>query len=102
TEKVTVAEVAASGNITLERDTEPSEVTFNGQRALSMDSDKTKITIAIPADGSLVAYKSSSGKEEQDKSQAHLFAATTPLLHDKPVGVGDKWSRDLKSDSDLG
>src|SRR5579884_330425 len=102
TEKVTVAEVAASGNITLERETESSEVTFNGQRAPSMDSDKTKITMTIRPDGSLVAYKSSSGKEEQDKSQAHLFAATTPLLPDKPVGVGDKWSRDLKSDSDLG
>src|SRR5579884_3214274 len=69
TEKVTVAEVAASGNITLERETESSEVTFNGQRAPSMDSDKTKITMTIRPDGSLVAYKSSSGKEEQDKSR---------------------------------
>lgn len=102
TEKATITEVAASGNITMEREVESEEVKLNGQKMPSPDSDKQKSTLTIAPNGTLVSYKSASEQTEQTKMAVRLFQATSPVFTDKPVGVGDKWSHDYKANSEIG
>lgn len=102
TQKVTFTEVAANGNLTMEQESESSEVSINGNKVTVPDDDRDKITITIRPNGVLVAYKLSGGDTEKTKRLARLFPATTVIFSDKPVGVGDKWSHEYKADGDLG
>lgn len=101
-EKVTFGEVAANGNITMERATESSEVTMNGNKLPDSDDDKSQTTLTLRPDGSLVAYKSISNGHDDSKTQIRLYIATSPIFTDKSLAAGDKWNREIKSDSDLG
>jgi hypothetical protein len=100
-EKVAFTAVAPSGDITMERETESSEQTVNGQKMPS-DEEKTKYTVVIKPNGALVSHKSDKSEPEQSKLQARMYSATTPIFTDKPVGVGDKWTYDFVANSDTG
>jgi hypothetical protein len=103
TEKATITDVSASGNITIEREVESEEVKLNGQRMPSSDSEKQKSTFTLASNGTLVAYKSTaSDTSDQAKMVVRLFQATNPVFADEPVGVGDKWTYEYKPNSDVG
>lgn len=102
TTKVTVSSVAANGNITFEHETEDSEYYFNGQKSPGSDSDKSKETITIAPDGTLVSFTSTENDKDQVKLQARLFVASSPILPVKAVKVGDKWTHEFKGNGDLG
>jgi len=104
TDKVTFKDVSASGDITMESETESAEIGFNGHTQQMPDSEKKTTTITIHPNGVLTAFKASSGsgEEDKDKSDVRLHVATTPIFTDKALGTGDKWSVEVKPDSDLG
>ena len=99
--KTTVTAVAPSGDITLEREVESSETTFNGQKAPD-DGSKDKETITIRPDGTLVSYKTTEDDKAQAKTAARMFVATWPVFSKTAVGVGDKWSQEFKADAQMG
>ncbi len=101
-EKITFTAVAANGDITVERETESSEVTVNGQKLPDDDDKKDKSTTVFKADGTLVSYKSTSDMEEQTKTAIRLFQATNVVFPATGIGVGDKWSREFKADTAIG
>src|SRR5579863_2053908 len=72
TEKVTVKDVSASGDITTEHETESTEMTVNGQKTPESDSSKNKETVTIHPDGTLAAYKSTSDDKEEVKLNVRL------------------------------
>jgi hypothetical protein len=101
--KTTVGDVSASGDVTLEQETESTELTFNGQKAPPRDdSNKDKVTIQIHPDGSLISYKSADSEADKSKMGARLYGALNPVFTDKAVGTGDKWSHEFKADADMG
>lgn len=103
TEKATITDVSASGNITVEREVESEEVKLNGQKMPSPDRERQKSTFTFAPNGVLVAYKSSASEtSEQTRFVARLFQATNPVFTDNPVGVGDKWTYEYKPNSDVG
>ncbi len=99
-QKITITDVKPDGTITMEQSTESEEVRFNGQTMPAGEPNKNVSTIIIRKDGTLVSFKMSEPGE--DKTQARMFVATTPVFREQPVGVGDKWSVDYKADSDAG
>lgn len=101
-EKVTFTTVAPSGDLTMERETESSEQTVNGQKMPSSPDDNTKYTVVIKPNGTLVSHKADKGEPEQAKLQVRMYGATTPIFTDKPVGVGDKWTHDFTADTATG
>jgi hypothetical protein len=100
TEKVTFTAVSPTGEITMEKEEESSEVTIEGQ-AVPSDDNKTKETIVIRPNGELVSYKSTA-EPEQAKIAARLYAASSVIFSDKPVGVGDKWTHETKANDEIG
>lgn len=102
TEKVTFTEVAANGNITLERMTESTELSVNGMKAPSPPDDMDKSTVVLKADGSLVSYKTDDSESAGAKLSARLYTATHPVFPETEVGAGDKWTREYKANSELG
>lgn len=100
TEKVTITAVSPSGEITLEKEEEASEVTIEGQ-AVPSDNEKTKETLVIRPNGELLSYKSTA-QPEQAKISARLYAASSVIFSDKPVGVGDKWTHETKANEEIG
>lgn len=101
TEKVTVTEVAASGEVTIESVTESYEMSINGQKLPSEDRE-TKATITVRPDRTLVRYTKESSEEDSSKLSVRLFCATSPVFPADPVGVGDKWSHTYVEDATLG
>ena len=100
-EKDTIVDVSASGDITIDSVTESEEMTVNGEKAPS-EEDKTVTSSVSHADGTLVSYKLSSGEKDEAKSQARIRTALTPVFSTKPVGMGDKWTIEIKSNPELG
>ncbi len=100
-EKDTIANVSDSGDITSESVTESEEITVNGERAPS-EEDKTVSTVTSHSDGTLVSYKLSMGEPDSAKSQARIRTAVNPIFSTKAVGVGDKWTIDIKDNPELG
>ena len=101
-EKVTFAAVAASGDLTLERETISSEAMVNGQKLPSQDSNNGKSTVVMRANGTLVSMKSSTDGAEETKLSVRMFGATNPVFPADEVGVGSKWTQELKADVDTG
>jgi hypothetical protein len=101
-QKITIKEVAANGNITMEQERESSDVTVNGQKMPVPDEARSTETITIRPDGTLVSFKSTSQDPEQAKLPARLHPSSNPVFSDKPVGVGDKWSKEIKADDEMG
>jgi hypothetical protein len=99
TEKATITDVASNGNITRESQTESSETTVNGNKMPS-EEHKEKTTVVTAPDGSLVSFKSED--EKMAKISARMTEATNPVFPTKPIGPGDKWSRDFKASDDTG
>jgi hypothetical protein len=102
TEKVTVTAVAASGDITEENLDESSEYTVNGQKVPAPDTPKNTSTVTVHPDGLLVSYKSSDPEADKNKTSVRLYPAENPIFINKPIGVGDKWSHEFKTDTTLG
>lgn len=100
-EKVTITEVAANGNITRESETESSETSINGQK-LPDREEKTKTTQTVTPTGAIIAFKSSTAEQDEQKINVRLSAATNPIFSEKPVGVGDKWTSSVAADNNLG
>ena len=100
--KVTYTNVAANGDITRESVTESEETTFNGEKSPDSEEDKSVTTVVFHPDGTFVSSKTT--KEEKDATHldVRLDIATTPVYSAKPVGVGDKWTYEIKASADLG
>ena len=101
TGKTTFTGVNASGDITFEDVTEASETVFDGRKEPADEKKETNTSVIHP-NGVLVSYKNSDSDKAKEKFSARLYNAATPIFPAKPVGVGDKWSFDFKSDDTLG
>lgn len=100
-EKDTITDVASNGDITAESITESEEMTVNGEKAPS-EEDKTVSTVVSHPDGTVVSFKLSTGDSDGAKSQARIRTALTPVFTTKPVGVGDKWTIEMKENAEIG
>jgi hypothetical protein len=101
-EKLTYAPVSTPPNaIQFERISESSEVTINGMK-ISPPDDKDTDTVVLLPDGTLSSYKSTNEDKQEVATGVRVLMATNVLFPDKEVGVGDKWSRELKADAALG
>ena len=100
--KSTFTAVAANGDITFEGKTESSESTFNGEKVEDDEPDKSIDTFTVRPNGTLAAFKSDDTEKDEEHINERLFVATQVVFSDKPVGVGDKWTHEFKSDSTLG
>lgn len=102
TEKCTFTEVAADGTITSKRENESSKMRVNGQEMPRLSKDEAPVVVSFRPDGSLVSYKAGSDEPGASKLGIRMHPATNPLYPPNPVGVGDKWSRDIKANADTG
>ena len=107
TRKVTVSDVAASGDITQESVTESLKRSFNGRDVPIDDKEKDeKTVVAYHPDGTLISYKKEGGDPDANKDgnklSVRMFAATSVYFPGNAVGVGDKWTKEYKSNADLG
>src|SRR5258708_998408 len=101
-EKITFTSISPSGEITMERDTESSEQTVNGRKVPTPPDENHKYTVVIKPNGALVSHKADKGDPEQNKFQVRMYAATSAIFTDKPVGIGDKWTHDFVADASTG
>ncbi len=101
-EKATFTSILPNGNVVTEHVTESSEASINGNKLPDSNEPKSTTTITVSPDGSLVSYKTTGKEAEETKAQARLYPVGTAIFSDKPVGIGDKWSKIVKSDSDIG
>lgn len=101
-EKVTFTAVGAEGNITLEKDTESTEATINGQKLPAQEDSDGKTTVVMRPNGALVSLKGTTDTPEQSKLSVRMFTATTPIFPDTEIGVGSKWNQDYKANPDTG
>ena len=90
-EKATITAVAGDGAITLTAQAESSEVTMMGQ-TMPGPPQQDPFTIVIRPDNSLVSHS----RNDPQKMDARMNAATHVLFSDKPVGAGDSWTREIK------
>jgi hypothetical protein len=95
--KITVTAVAPDGNLTLKTESESMEMMVNGS-VMPSPPPQPPVTVVVKADNSLVSHSTAS----QDGIEGRMFYATTPLFSDKPVAVGDTWTRTVKADATLG
>ncbi len=107
TRKVTISDVAANGDITQEGVTESLKRSFNGREVPVEDKEKQEKTIvAYHPDGTLISYKKEGGADDGEKDanklSVRMFAATSVYFPANAVGVGDKWTKEYKSNADLG
>ena len=102
TSKTTVTEVGSDGSITYETVNETRELTVAGQKVPESQSKKpTKIV--IKSDGTLMTYDEGEQKEQGDSNvSVRLRTSSHPIFVSKAVGVGDKWTVELKADEKLG
>ncbi len=98
TEKVTFTAVAADGNVTVERVSEDRELTVDGMKVPAPDSKDEKSTQVVRPDGTLVSYSSTSNEKDDAATAVRMIAASSPIFSAQPVGVGDKWQHEYKSD----
>ena len=98
-ERVTVTDVAAGGNITFEQQTESQERMANGQKQPAEDLSKSKSTFVVTPDGTLVSLKEADS--DDTKEAVREYVANSVVFPKTAVGVGDKWSHDYKA-SDIG
>lgn len=101
TEKITFTAVSATGEITAERETEARETTVNGMK-IPEEASKTKTTLVIRPNGTLVSFASTDDDKESLQLNVRLFPSTNPVFPDREVGVGDKWSHEFKGDTSTG
>lgn len=101
-----ILEVAASGEITRQSHDEEVEMTVNGQKIPPPEDATKKRTITVmKPDGTIVSVKWEGGREPTEaerKSQMRLIQATQIVFSSNPVGVGDKWTREYKEDTEKG
>jgi hypothetical protein len=101
-----ILDVAASGEITRQSVDEEVEVTVNGQKMPSQEEATKRRTITVTRpDGTLVSVRWEGGREPTEaerKAQMRLMQATQIVFSPNPVGVGDKWTREYKEDTEKG
>lgn len=100
--KTSFTSVSASGEITFESRTESSETTINGMKDEDDEPDKSVDTFTVRPNGTLVSFKTDDEEKDEEHVNERLFSATQIVFPDKPVGPGDKWTHEYKSDSTLG
>ncbi len=101
-EKVLFKEVAASGDISMERKTESSESTVNGNKEPD-ENDESITTVTIHPDGTLAAFKhAATGDTDDSAFEARVFVASTPVFTNHPIAVGEKWTKEYAADASLG
>jgi len=102
--KVTVADVAASGDIALAFETESGDIFVNGspvQAKPGQAPPASQYTITVRPDLSLVAYQGPRAKSPENLD-TRIYRATTPAFAATPVGLRDTWSREFPADRALG
>ncbi len=92
TSRATVADVAENGNVTIERVTESSEQTVNGQKIPSEGESPDSSTYVLAPNGSLLSFKAESQQPDPEKVSLRLFLSQQPVFSDQAVGVGDTWT----------
>jgi len=95
-DKVTITAVADDGAITARTEAELAEVSVGGQTRPSPPQDP--ITIVLRPDGSVVSY----GDQGFGAIAARMHSGTHIVFAEKPVGVGDSWTRAIKADPATG
>jgi len=95
-DRYAIKAVAANGDVTLINDTESATMSMNGQPTEPDQSMFTPNTIVTRKDNSLISITGPNGPELDD---GRLFYATHIVFSDKPVGVGDKWTRNVAADA---
>ena len=89
-----------TGELTTEEKDESSESTVDGEKE---EADKQQtVTITIKPNGVLTGFTSTDADKDSVGWSARLFAATSAVFPDKPVGIGDKWGWDYKADTKIG
>jgi len=94
--KVTVTAVGQDGAVTMTGQSESMEMTVNGQVVPAPVSEPS--TVVVKADNTLVSHS----KATADGIEGRMFYATTPMFSDKPVAVGDSWTRQIKAQPAMG
>jgi hypothetical protein len=100
-DKTTYTDVAATGDITMEREIESLEQTVNGQK-MEAEEPKGKTTFVIRPDRTLVSLSEEDGDADGVKLAARLYVATTAVFPEGEVGVGDTWKREYQPDDKVG
>lgn len=101
-----ILDVSASGEITRQSVDEEVEMIVNGQKMpVPEESGKRRTITVTKPDGTLVSVKWEGGREPTEaerKAQMRLMQATQIVFSPSPVGVGDKWTREYKEDTEKG
>ena len=99
-EAATVSAVGADGQLTVRARAESMSVTLDGN-PMPLPPESPSSTVVMTRLRSLISY--TPGDSTQDAAfEARMFNATTIVFADKPVGVGDTWTREVKADAALG
>lgn len=96
-DKYTVTAVAPNGDITETDQPESVEISMAGQSMPPDPEMLEKSTIVTKPNGTLVSYTKEDGSA--DMQEGRLHNATNIIFPDKPVKVGDKWSKTFTADS---
>ncbi|MEJ5253075.1 MAG: zinc-dependent metalloprotease [Chthonomonadetes bacterium] len=101
-----ILDVAQTGEITRQSYDEEVEMTVNGQKMPTPeDVSKQRTIMVMKPDGTIVSVKWEGGREPTEaerKSRMRLLQATQLVFPANPVGVGDKWTREYKEDTEKG
>jgi hypothetical protein len=101
TQKATVVDVAANGDITSETVTEETEMRINGNKMPS-SNDPDKSTVVVSPVGQLVSRTTAKKDPEDDKTGVRMFIATQVIFPEKAIGPGDKWVQEYAARPDIG
>jgi hypothetical protein len=100
-DKSTVTDVGADGRLTTRQETESVSVSIAGNPVPSPPNPAANSLVTSPT-RALIAYKSGQGNADQTSMETRMYSASTVVFSDKPVGVGDTWSRTVSADAALG
>jgi hypothetical protein len=95
--RTSVTAVGPDGTITSRDEIESMEMSIDGTPAPAASPQPPTVVVMRP-DGSLVSYSGGSS----DSSTGQMHHASRILFSDKPVGVGDTWTREIKANAALG
>ena len=100
-DKFTVTEVGADGRLTMRQEMESASVSIAGNAIPSPPTPAPNTLVTSPT-RALMTYKSGEGNAEQTSMETRMYSATTVVFSDKPVAVGDTWTRTIAADPALG
>lgn len=98
---VTVTAIGADGQLTFRQLTESIDLSVNGSAMPGLPIPPAD-TLMMMRTRALTSYTSGDGDAEAAAFEARMYIATTAVFSDKPVGVGDTWTRSVAADPKVG